>query len=79
LPQVQIDYFYIKDKNLKPLKEMIYKNKESNIRQELNIFGLYEKINECQQNYSEHNLRMTTNQILQKLFDYLPEGRKKRS
>jgi hypothetical protein len=43
------------------------------------IYLSYRKIiNECQQNDSEHILKMPTNQILQKLFDYHPEGRKKR-
>jgi hypothetical protein len=54
--------------------------KTEDIRQELNtsIFELQEKINKCQQNYYEHILRMPTNQMLCKLFNYHPEGRRKR-
>jgi hypothetical protein len=45
------------------------------LRQEINIFDLLNKINECQQNYYEHILRMPTDLIPLRLFDYDPKGR----
>jgi hypothetical protein len=42
------------------------------------IYLSHRKKNGCQQNYSEHILKMPTNQILRKLFDYQPARRKKR-
>jgi hypothetical protein len=46
------------------------KNRDKDIRQELNIFILREKLKEYQRNCLEHPLRMPTYRIPQKLSDY---------
>jgi hypothetical protein len=48
----------------------------TDIRQELNIFKLGENVKEYQQNYLGHILRMATNLLPRKLFDYHPSFRK---
>jgi hypothetical protein len=49
-----------------------------NIKQDLNIVDLGEKIKEYQQNYFEHILTMPTYRIPWKLFDCNPNGRRER-
>jgi hypothetical protein len=55
------------------------KKRNIDIRQELNIFNLGEKVKEYQHNYKEHILRMPTYRIHRTLFDYRPTGRRERS
>jgi hypothetical protein len=54
------------------------KNRNIDIRQELNIFNLGEKVKEYQHSYLQHILRMPTYRIPRKLFDYRPTGRRGR-
>jgi hypothetical protein len=49
--------------------------RNTDIRQNLKIFNLGQKIREYQQNYFEHILRMPTYRIPQKILNYHPEGR----
>jgi hypothetical protein len=55
---------------------IIDKKRSIDIKQELCIFNLGEKVKECRENHSEHVLRMPTNQIPLKLFDQHPKGRR---
>jgi hypothetical protein len=48
----------------------------ADIRQELNVFYLGENINECQRNYLEHILRMSTYGFPRKFYDHNPKGRR---
>jgi hypothetical protein len=57
----------------------IDKKRNTDIRQNLKIFNLWEKIKEYQQNDFEHILRMPTYQIPWKIFNYHPKGRWERS
>jgi hypothetical protein len=54
------------------------KNINTDIRQDLKIFSLGNKIKEYQQNYFEHILRMPTYRIPWKIFNYHPKGRRDR-
>jgi hypothetical protein len=51
------------------------KKRNTDIRQNLKIFNLGQKIREYQQNYFEHILRMSTYRIPQKILNYHPKGR----
>jgi hypothetical protein len=48
----------------------------TDIRQNLKIFNLRQKIREYQQNYFEHILRMPTYRMPRKIFNYHPKGRR---
>jgi hypothetical protein len=52
----------------------IYKKINTDMRQNLKVFNLGEKIKEYQQNYFEHILRMPTYRIPGKIFNYHPKG-----
>jgi hypothetical protein len=52
------------------------KKRNTDIRQNLKIFNLGQKIREYQQNYFEHILRMPTYCIPRKIFNYHPKGRR---
>jgi hypothetical protein len=53
----------------------IDKKRNTDIRENLKIFNLGQKIREYQPNYFEHILRMLTYQIPWKVFSYHPKGR----
>jgi hypothetical protein len=50
--------------------------RNTDIRQNLKIFSLGQKIREYQQNYLEHILRIPTYLIRRKIFNYHPKGRR---
>jgi hypothetical protein len=52
------------------------KKRNTDIRQNLKIFDLGQKIREYQQNNLEHILRMPTYRIPRKIFSYQPKGRR---
>jgi hypothetical protein len=52
--------------------------KNEDIRQDLNIFNLREKINACQQHYYKKILRMQTDRITRKPLDYHTKERRER-
>jgi hypothetical protein len=54
------------------------KKRNTDIRQNLKIFNLGEKIREYQQNYFEHILSMPTYRIPRKIFNYHLKGRRDR-
>jgi hypothetical protein len=54
----------------------IDKKRNTDIRQNLKIFNIGDKIKEYQQNYFEHILRMPTYRIPRKIFNYHPKGRR---
>jgi hypothetical protein len=56
----------------------IDEKRNTDIRQNLKIFNLGEKIREYQQNYFEHILIMPTYLIPRKIFIYHPKGRRDR-
>jgi hypothetical protein len=56
----------------------IDKKRNADIRQDLKIFSLTEKIKKYQCTSFEHILRMPTYQIPWKIFDYQPKGRRDR-
>jgi hypothetical protein len=52
------------------------KKRNTDIRQNLKIFNLGQRIREYQQNYFEHILTITTYRIPRKIFKYHPKGRR---
>jgi hypothetical protein len=56
----------------------IYKKGNIDIRHDLKIFNLEEKVKEYQENYFEHILRMPTYRIPPKILNYHPKGRRER-
>jgi hypothetical protein len=53
------------------------KKRSIDIRQNLKIFNLGEKIKDYQHSYFKHILRLPSYQIPQKILSYHPKGRKK--
>jgi hypothetical protein len=65
---------------LKPVADSrrINQRRNENIIHEINIFELRENINEYQQIYYEHILRIPTDRISRKPFHCHPKGRRER-
>jgi hypothetical protein len=80
---VNSDYFLKQSSEMRFLRSVagyrkIDKKRNTDIRQNLKIFNLGQKIREYQQNYFEHILRMSTYRIPLNIFNYHPKGRRDR-